>query len=760
LSDKEKEDALWEFVNLFKVAVGDTPLDIPEKKKTKTIRFNPKKQKQVIQDMIEKYEDILIVKEIFLNYANNPPQKTWLNKDSFLRSFYRYLIAMSDKIDDPTSMFKSNLLCREDLLDLMVKQCSLIDDLKNQCDNLQMQQSEYQEKMDIILKDQLLNQVFESVLILKRRFGEKWDKSFLHNWTLFNFKNAAADSKQALRYLKDQKFAQSIRFIKTLKFLGGHRVMTLLTGDGELRMQDGKKRGSTRYDGELNNFAIPSERTLDSFIEMGAYTDYIAPTLDNMENNMTQLIKDIKKRKVNIKWDAIYLSKTIQYCPKTNRIRGIQGKEYTLDQFIKAYEENGISMFKEEKYTSQAYVFMISTTDGKLSRPFYFYGLGSDKTDDILKVVCKALEILDKNHCPVVGVCADGGSCCRAVLRKFESKRKINGKWCRILPWSDYDHLLKTIRNSLKEKKIFMNSRLLLWSILDTEWNATNSPLLSWIHADAISVKDKMSSAHLRQVFCIQTATYLFSKGQTMSGESKTDYVQLASFIHTCTQHLEAWESIDISLLHAERYKIISETTQILSGKDEIRKICGMTVESLQSLSMNEASWKDLIEMLSIDAELSREIVFRSFSTLIVENFFSILRGKISSPTWMDFQSLFGAVTSELMKQHQGNKIGFNSGRRPKGKGSKGNSYAKETISDIGGEPTISPLVKKTSPRLQVSRITGIEKQNHTKELAQAKVLIRRINNETKVKRANLRAMVGIEPFKKDTPIERISTNK
>jgi hypothetical protein len=234
LSDKEKEDALWEFVNLFKVAVGDTPLDIPEKKKTKTIRFNPKKQKQVIQDMIEKYEDILIVKEIFLNYANNPPQKTWLNKDSFLRSFYRYLIAMSDKIDDPTSMFKSNLLCREDLLDLMVKQCSLIDDLKNQCDNLQMQQSEYQEKMDIILKDQLLNQVFESVLILKRRFGEKWDKSFLHNWTLFNFKNAAADSKQALRYLKDQKFAQSIRFIKTLKFLGGHRVMTLLTGDGEL----------------------------------------------------------------------------------------------------------------------------------------------------------------------------------------------------------------------------------------------------------------------------------------------------------------------------------------------------------------------------------------------------------------------------------------------------------------------------------------------------------------------------------------------
>jgi hypothetical protein len=54
LSDKEKEDALWEFVNLFKVAVGDTPLDIPEKKKTKTIRFNPKKQKQVIQDMIEK----------------------------------------------------------------------------------------------------------------------------------------------------------------------------------------------------------------------------------------------------------------------------------------------------------------------------------------------------------------------------------------------------------------------------------------------------------------------------------------------------------------------------------------------------------------------------------------------------------------------------------------------------------------------------------------------------------------------------------
>jgi hypothetical protein len=186
----------------------------------------------------------------------------------------------------------------------------------------------------------------------------------------------------------------------------------------------------------------------------------------------------------------------------------------------------------------------------------------------------------------------------------------------------------------------------------------------------------------------------------------------------------------------------------------------GMTVESLETLSMNEASWKFLMEILSGDAKLSKEIVFRSFSTLIVENFFSILRGKISSPTWMDFQSLFGAITSELMKQHQGNKIGFNSGRRPKGKGSKGNSYAKETISDVGGESSISPLVKKTSARPPISQITAIQKQNHTKVLAQAKVGIRRINNETKVKRANLRAMVGVEQFKKDVPIERISTNK
>jgi hypothetical protein len=249
-------------------------------------------------------------------------------------------------------------------------------------------------------------------------------------------------------------------------------------------------------------------------------------------------------------------------------------------------------------------------------------------------------------------------------------------------------------------------------------------------------------------------------KSRTLTGECKLDYVQLASFIYTCTRHLEAWESIDGSLSHTERSNIIYETTQILTGKDPIRKISGMTLESLQSLSMNEASWYSLIEMLSDDAELSKEIVFRSFSTLIVENFFSILRGKISSPNWMDFQSLFGSVTSELMKQHQGNRIGFNSGHRPKGKGSKGNSYAKETISDVGGESSISQLVKKTSAKPPISQITAIEKQNHRKVLAQAKVGIRRINNETKVKRANLRAMVGVEQFKKDAPIERISTNK
>ena len=147
-----------------------------------------------------------------------------------------------------------------------------------------------------------------------------------------------------------------------------------------------------------------------------------------------------------------------------------------------------------------------------------------------------------------------------------------------------------------------------------------------------------------------------------------------------------------------------------------------MTRESVQSLTMNGKSWSKLMNLLSINPDLSKKIVFRSFSTLIVENFFSILRGKISSPTWVQFPSLFGTVTSELMKQHQGNRIGFNSGRRPKGKGSKGNSYSKETISDTGDESTIPLLVKKTSPQPPKSQITRIEKQNRTKVLVQAKI--------------------------------------
>ena len=134
------------------------------------------------------------------------------------------------------------------------------------------------------------------------------------------------------------------------------------------------------------------------------------------------------------------MNKTIQYCPKTNRIRGIQGKEYTLEEFIRLHKEKGITMFEFEKYTSQAYVFVISTVDGLLSRPFYFYGLATDKIDDIFKVVYKSIEILDKNECPVLEVCADGGACSRGVLKKFESGIRINGKILHIRPWSDYDH--------------------------------------------------------------------------------------------------------------------------------------------------------------------------------------------------------------------------------------------------------------------------------------------------------------------------------
>jgi hypothetical protein len=62
---------------------------------------------------------------------------------------------MSGGIDDPTSSFNINLLSRDDLLDLVQKQCSLID-------VLQLEQTDYQEKMDLFLKDELLNQVYET----------------------------------------------------------------------------------------------------------------------------------------------------------------------------------------------------------------------------------------------------------------------------------------------------------------------------------------------------------------------------------------------------------------------------------------------------------------------------------------------------------------------------------------------------------------------------------------------------------------------
>ena len=115
------------------------------------------------------------------------------------------------------------------------------------------------------MNDELFSTVIKSTQILQQRFGDDWNSSFFRLWTIYTFQVAGADSRQSFRHLDTQQFAPVIRFLMSLKYIGGASVMDLMYGTPSKR-ESGKSHWIPS-----NNFPILSKRTLDSFTEPGMY---------------------------------------------------------------------------------------------------------------------------------------------------------------------------------------------------------------------------------------------------------------------------------------------------------------------------------------------------------------------------------------------------------------------------------------------------------------------------------------------------------
>jgi hypothetical protein len=97
---------------------------------------------------------------------------------------------------------------------------------------------------------------------------------------------------------------------------------------------------------------------------------------------------------------------------------------------------------------------------------------------------------------------------------------------------------------------------------------------------------------------------------------------------------------------------------------------------------MNSTAWGKMIDFATQTGILP-DLNWRSFSTMIVENFYSVIRAETPAPTWYDFGRTFSRCSEELQKSW----LNYESRRFSMGdRTRRGSGYGKDT------SITISPL--------------------------------------------------------------------
>jgi len=146
-------------------------------------------------------------------------------------------------------------------------------------------------------------------------------------------------------------------------------------------------------------------------------------------------------------------------------------------------------------------------------------------------------------------------------------------------------------------------------------------------------------------------------------------------FYPKCSSYIRAWEDFgDKNITHTQRYDQILDVTDFLTGKDKTFVISDLTDKAKESLHMNSTAWKKMIDFATQTGILA-DLNWRSFSTMIVENFYSVIRGETPAPTWYDFGKTFARCSEELEKSW----LNYESRRFSMGdRNRRGNGYGKD----------------------------------------------------------------------------------
>lgn len=667
--------------------------------------------------MLENWEELRLVEKDFRKFCAMD-NKSYSSRSNFLRAFRNFMDKQVHK--DPLKDLSS-----EELINMVHSQASTIAQLHEDIEiaTILAESSSSYKNQVIELPDAFVDQVKSSNKILIEKWGEQWEQSFLRKFIIYLLHHATNDIRTQ-PWNEGNKSDDIIRFLKTLQYLGGNKAYNFLRG----KKMD--RHGSKLiFNPKQQNLPLPSVSTLHK------YEEYLSKPLtdpNQLDSLFNQYRMDFIGKHTVMKMDAIFLRKEIYFNSSTNKIEGIEGmNDLSLEDFCAQFKEKGFDYLEGKSFVNQAMLFMLSCVDGSLSRPFFIYifgkkAVGSELTKDIVKYASDFYDKFTEHDIPVIAITGDGGE--KGILRDFHAKQHP------MIPMFDLGHFCKTLRNQLHAGKLSLGDIPLDRKILTQLFNKNLLP--SNVHVRAIEPNnDKQCSIYMRSIFNMKIVNIL-QKPDLLLNESnklKQKRKALSNFIEMCSKYVDCFESK--MMTHAERLKNIQEATTFF-----LARVKGLSPQAISTFVINRSSWQRIVFKLQKDAELAANFIWRSISTMEVENAFSSVRSKAPSPNAREFKQIIKKATEESAKSYQGSKIGYISPQQfPKSL----RYYRRETLDDFPNikKPTLPPLQKKIHKKTaRTSRITRHKKTEMLEKL-------KNFNNRLNVKERTLRNTVAKKEF-------------
>ncbi len=484
----------------------------------------------------------------------------------------------------------------------------------------------------------------EEKLLLKTlsqllRSGRIKKKSCIYALLYSNVMNAVKEDARGIRWSKTMLY-----WVESILYTGGAGALRKLRGPCFEGFRKDVNKGGGKLPNDPNTLCayFPSRSTIYSHLPP---VEYYPQFDDELAKNIAKALDKKKcKKEVILSFDEIKPQRGYEYINHMKCVSGATGNVGMIPEksiLDKKYDD---SWFINNEATGIAQ-FFVTDLSGNGTIPAFWTATNTFNCKWLVGHVENIIERLAKYGVIVKLTSSDGFSGSDLFAQKMLKKN--------IFHVYDYSHMLKLIRNRFLEVglNIGKDKQYICMKYLLDMWKGSPSlresaptlqqDLATILKVDSVHPADKMCWLYVKKLFDV--IPVLKSKQY----ENDIVATNIANLLEAMQNMYKAFEySVDNKVTFEERIKLFN------TGKDWIEKqVFGLTRQSKEMMCTNSRSLKLLYdyERLVYDNVVENQISF--ISTLVVENFFGTIRGRILYPTVRDYANCHSFAYRELVKR-------------------------------------------------------------------------------------------------------------